>query len=148
MDHRVHGILQARILKWIAFPSSRGSSWPRSPTLQADSLPSEPPGKPKNTGVVAYPFSRGFSWPRNWTRVSCTAGGFFTSWATEKPENKPISSHSPLNPVLGMCRLCIIHINGIIQYEVLRGWPLSLIPCFWGLSLCVYQYFSTAAMKT
>ena len=24
---------------------------PRSPTLQADSLPSEPPGKPKNTGV-------------------------------------------------------------------------------------------------
>ena len=25
----VHGILQARILKWIAMPSSRGSSWPR-----------------------------------------------------------------------------------------------------------------------
>ena len=24
---------------------------PRSPTLQADSLPDEPPGKPKNTGV-------------------------------------------------------------------------------------------------
>ena len=24
---------------------------PRSPTLQADSLPAEPPGKPKNTGV-------------------------------------------------------------------------------------------------
>ena len=33
--------------------SSRGSSQPelRSPTLQADSLLSEPPGKPKNTGV-------------------------------------------------------------------------------------------------
>ena len=25
----VHGILQARILKWVAMPSSRGSSWPR-----------------------------------------------------------------------------------------------------------------------
>ena len=41
----VHGILQARILEW-----SRGSFWPRnqtrSPALQADSLPSEPPGKP------------------------------------------------------------------------------------------------------
>ena len=24
---------------------------PRSPALQADSLPAEPPGKPKNTGV-------------------------------------------------------------------------------------------------
>ena len=26
----VHGILQARILEWIALPSSRGSSWPRN----------------------------------------------------------------------------------------------------------------------
>ena len=25
----VHGILQARILKWVAIPFSRGSSWPR-----------------------------------------------------------------------------------------------------------------------
>ena len=44
------GILQARILGWVAIPSSRGSSHlrdqPRSPTLQADSLLSEPPGKP------------------------------------------------------------------------------------------------------
>ena len=28
----VHGILQARILEWAAFPSSRGSSWPRDRT--------------------------------------------------------------------------------------------------------------------
>ena len=28
---------------------------------------------------VAYPFSRGTSQPRNWARVSCIAGGFFTS---------------------------------------------------------------------
>ena len=26
MDYRVHGILQDRILEWIAFPFSRGSS--------------------------------------------------------------------------------------------------------------------------
>ena len=26
----VHGILQARILEWVAMPSSRGSSWPRN----------------------------------------------------------------------------------------------------------------------
>ena len=26
----VHGILQARILVWVAMPSSRGSSWPRA----------------------------------------------------------------------------------------------------------------------
>ena len=28
----VHGILQARILEWVAMPSSRGSSWPRDLT--------------------------------------------------------------------------------------------------------------------
>ena len=44
----VHGILQAKILEWDAIPFSRESSNPgiksRSPALQADSLPSEPPG--------------------------------------------------------------------------------------------------------
>ena len=25
----IHGILQARVLEWVAMPSSRGSSWPR-----------------------------------------------------------------------------------------------------------------------
>ena len=51
MAYTVHGILQARILEWIAFPFSRGSFQPRSPALLADSLPVEPQGKPKNTGV-------------------------------------------------------------------------------------------------
>ena len=45
------GILQARRLEWVAMPSSRGSSQPRSPELQADALLSKPPGKPKNTRV-------------------------------------------------------------------------------------------------
>ena len=31
---------------------------------------------------VAIPFSRGSAWPRDQTRVSCTAGKFFTIWAT------------------------------------------------------------------
>ena len=55
MDYTVYGILQARILEWAAVPFSRDllnpGTEPRSPTLQADSLPTEPPGKPKNTGV-------------------------------------------------------------------------------------------------
>ena len=32
----VHGILQARILEWVAVSFSRGTSWPMSPTLWAD----------------------------------------------------------------------------------------------------------------
>ena len=48
----------------------------RSPSLQADSLPAEPQGKPKNTGMSSLSLHQ-----QNWTRVSCIAGGFFTSWA-------------------------------------------------------------------
>ena len=40
----VHGILQARILEWVAISFSKRIE-PRPPALQADSLPSEPPGK-------------------------------------------------------------------------------------------------------
>ena len=52
MDYRqsgssVHGILQARMLEWVAIPFFRESFQPRDPT-----------------------------------QVSCTAGGFFTIWAT------------------------------------------------------------------
>ena len=32
LDYTVHGILQARILEWVAFPFSRGSSQPRDRT--------------------------------------------------------------------------------------------------------------------
>ena len=50
----VHGILQARILGWVAISFSRASSWPQglNPCLlsllcwQTDSLSEEPPGKP------------------------------------------------------------------------------------------------------
>ena len=53
MDYTVHEILQARILGWVIFPFSKGSSQPQtmSPTLQGDSLPAGPKGKPKNTGM-------------------------------------------------------------------------------------------------
>ena len=51
------------MLEWVAISFSRGSSQPgmepRSPTLQVDSLPAEPPGKPKNTGVGSLSLLRG-----------------------------------------------------------------------------------------
>ena len=49
LDSSVHGIFQARILEWVAIPFSRDLAdpgiKPRSPSLQVDSLLSEPPGK-------------------------------------------------------------------------------------------------------
>ena len=44
MDSTVHGILQARILEWVALTFSRGSQpsdRTLTPTLQPDSLPAE-----------------------------------------------------------------------------------------------------------
>ena len=59
----VHGILQAKTLEWVAMPSPRRSSHPgikpRSLALQAGSLPSEPAGKPKNTGVDSLSLLQG-----------------------------------------------------------------------------------------
>ena len=53
MDYTVHGILQARILEWVAFPFSgdlpNPGFEPRSPTVQADFLPAEPQGKSLKT---------------------------------------------------------------------------------------------------
>ena len=46
----IHGILQARILEWLPFPSPGDHPdpgiEPRSPALEADALTSELPGKP------------------------------------------------------------------------------------------------------
>ena len=59
----VHGMSQTRILEWVAISFSRECSQPRdrsgSHALQADSLPSEPPGKPQNTGVGILSLSPG-----------------------------------------------------------------------------------------
>ena len=52
VDSSVHGILKARLLVWVTIPCSTGSSQPRDRTwvscIAADSLPSEPTGKPQD----------------------------------------------------------------------------------------------------
>ena len=81
-----HGILQVRILEWVAIPFSRGSSQPRD-----QSQDSHIAGRffnqlshkesPKILEWVAYHFSSGSSQPGSQTRISCIVGGFFTNWA-------------------------------------------------------------------
>ena len=63
MDYTVHGILQARILEWVAFPFSRGSSQPRDQTQVSHITDrfstTEPQGKPKNTVVDSLSVPQG-----------------------------------------------------------------------------------------
>ena len=94
-------------------PSSRVSSQPRAQiqvsSIQADSLPTEPPGKPKesesrsvvsyslwphglysqwnspgqNTGMGSCSFFRGTSQARDQTQVFCITGGFFNHLSSQ-----------------------------------------------------------------
>ena len=58
----VHGILQAKILEWVAVPSSRGSSQPRGRTLHLvcllywheGSLLLSPPRKPLEPNISRF----------------------------------------------------------------------------------------------
>ena len=101
----VQGILQARVLEWVAISFSSDlpnpGIKPKSPALQADSLSTEPQEKTKNMEWVAYPFSRESFWHRNWTEVSCIAGGFFTNGAIREAPTcggvNPLNYNSPLH---------------------------------------------------
>ena len=86
MDYTDHGILQARILEWVAFPFARGifpiqGSNPGLLHCRWILYQLSHKGSPRILEWVASPFSNGSSWPRNWPRISCIAGGFFTNWA-------------------------------------------------------------------
>ena len=86
MIYTVHQILQARVLEWVAFPFSRGSSQPRVRTqlslyCKLILYQLNHKGSSRMQEGVAYPFSSRSSRHRNWTRVSCIAGGFFTNRA-------------------------------------------------------------------
>ena len=73
----VHGILQGRTLEWVTFPYSRGSPQPRieprPPALLAVSLPAEPQGKPKITGVGSLSLFGGIFLTQelNWGLLHC-----------------------------------------------------------------------------
>ena len=122
----VHGILQARILEWVAFPFSRRSAQSRdgtrSPALWADSLPAEPQGSPRILEWVAYPFSRGSSRPRNWTGVSCSASGFFTTWA---PRKALLYAYLTLNITATLCGCSTYCYN--FQYSRCTVWYITCI---------------------
>ena len=52
---------------------------PKSPTLQADSLPAEPQGKPKNTGLGSLTFLQRIFLTQELNQGLHIAGRFFTS---------------------------------------------------------------------
>ena len=69
--------------------SGRGGLVAQSCPTRCDPMDDSPPGSSVHESLqarilewVAISFFRGSSWPRDRTRITCTAGRFFTNWAT------------------------------------------------------------------
>ena len=92
----VHGILQARMLEWVAIFFSKFKGKSESEVTQSCLTLCDPMdgnlsdysdhgiSQARMLEWVAIFFSRGSSWPRDQTQVSCIAGKFFTIWATRE----------------------------------------------------------------
>ena len=128
--YTIHGILQARILEWVAFPFSRGifptqGLNPGLPHCRQILYQLSHQGSPKILEWVAYPFARGSSQPRNQSGLFCIAGAFFTSWATRKPRVE-------IMPLCGLfspwCLYVCIHF---------KHWAKVYIPQIWGIYYCL-----------
>ena len=88
MDYRVHGVLPARILEWVAFPFSRGSSQPIDQTqvsrIASRFFTSWASREPKKSELSSLSFLQQIfpTQELNWCLCSCRiAGRLFTSWA-------------------------------------------------------------------
>ena len=91
----VHGILQARILEWVAMPSSGGSSQ-----------------------------------PRDWTRISCTAGRFFTFWARWSGTTSTLGTNHSWDPLLETSPhpIPFIFCFSCLAKRTLESWSFFVFP--------------------
>ena len=132
----VHGILQARILEWVAVPFSRGSSETRYQTRsvlhllhwRAGSLPLAPPRKPKMPMLLLSRFSRvqlcatlwtvalhallsmGFSIKECWSGLLCPSPGDLL--------NPGIKTASPASPIFQANSLPLSHLGSLYVHPL------------------------------
>ena len=138
MYYTVHGILQERILGWVAFPFSRGTSQPRD-RIQVSHIAggffTSWATSPRILEWVPYPFSSGFSQPRNRTGVFCIADGFFNNWAFREWEGQAPGSWKEIRTILIKC--CWVNGNialpSVLSQNLLKCMQLSSAFGIWVL---------------
>ena len=109
------GILHARIMEWVTWPPPgdlpNPGIEPRFAGLWVDSLPSVPPGKPKNTGVCS---------------ISLLQGNFLTqesNWSFLHCRRILDQLHYQGSPLLALCfSLPLILLNHFCQHHFLLLW--------------------------
>ena len=144
MNYTIHGILQARILEWIAFPLLQGIFPTQGSNL---GLPHcrrilhqlSHKGIPRILEWVAYPFSRGSSQPRDRTQVSCIAGGFFTNWTIREALSYKVKIHFfyklCYHAVSYVCVSCV----SIFWFLFIYFMSLMFVIFLWCLSLILLE---------
>ena len=133
MDYTIHGIHQARILAWVAVPFSRRSSQPRDWTqvslIAGRFLTTEPPGKPKNTGVgnlsllqQIFPTPESNWGLLHWRWIPSQLNYCVPIWAPEKLEIQENRQNSVVSIPIMLENMVFIN----KQENVFHPWCLSL----------------------
>ena len=82
---------------------------------------------------IAYPFSGGMSQPKNWTGISCVAGRFFISWATQdSPFLTQISIYLILDLAFPFCEDHLKNTHSFLTFPLISGCEhMDLCSEFW-----------------
>ena len=118
------------IYSFFFFPTYSWKSVTQSSPFLWDSVEHSPPGlcvrrilQARLLEWVVIPFSRGSFQLRDWIRASCTAGRFFTIWATNAGDTgDPVCSYlSSCELSLQFFEICIFFIftDPLVEVEVL-----------------------------
>ena len=130
-DSSVHGILQARILEWVAMPASRGSSWLRNRTWvsciagrfftdwasraisQIKTIPWMSPFDSEEIIPIMFNTCRGAWW--GWKKLTVL---YLEVMAIVSPRCSPAQSPQELY------KTCVIIISPICSWKVWNTWAV------------------------
>ena len=140
----VYGVLQARILEWVAIPFSKGSSQsrdqPRSPALQGDSFPSEPPEKTflllPQISIHLKPLFSSFSIPRPVHSVQKATVGLLNYLSSGLSNSRSKISQSSISPKKFSLPLS----NMLVSSTPTIMYPRCVKDCFCSVYLLVLHW--------
>ena len=128
---RPQGILQARYWSWQPFPSpgdlSKPAIEPRSPSLQAGTLPAEPQGKPKHAGVGSLSLLQHVfpTQELNWGFLHCRQILYKLSYQGSPSLELGCKLHK--QPLLKRISLLVVFMRQLLTYVKILQMPRNVI---------------------